>query len=106
MRARNKILLIGLAVATLGGGAVFPAPAQARATVVFAVTAPPPLRRELVPKPRRGHVWAPGHWVWARGHYVWRSGTWLRARRGYVYVAPRWDRDGDRWRYHEGRWSH
>ncbi|WP_338034310.1 hypothetical protein [Komagataeibacter melaceti] len=39
---------------------------------------PPPPRYEVVPRPRRGYVWAPGRWVWYQRGYVWRRGGWRR----------------------------
>ena len=61
--------------------------------------APPPMRTEVIPAPRRGYVWVPGYWNW-RGHrHVWVSGVWVRERRGYVYQAHRWEQRGDGW-YH------
>jgi hypothetical protein len=30
----------------------------------------------------------------------------MHARHGYRYVEPRWERDGRRWRYYDGRWEH
>ncbi len=66
---------------------------------------PPPPRVEVVPAPRRGHVWVPGYWNW-RGHrHYWVGGTWVRERRGYVYHQPTWVHDGDRWRFNRGAWA-
>ena len=41
--------------------------------------APPAPRYEVVPPPRHGYVWAPGHWAPRGGGYVWIEGRW-RAR--------------------------
>ena len=73
--------------------------------VITVREAPPPLRAEVVPAPRRGYVWAPGYWNWQGRRHVWHSGTWVRARPGYVYSSPAWaERDG-RWEFHQGRWA-
>jgi hypothetical protein len=73
--------------------------------VITVREAPPPLRAEVVPAPRRGYAWTPGYWNWQGRHHVWHSGTWVRARPGYVYSAPSWaERDG-RWEFHQGRWA-
>ena len=73
--------------------------------VIAVREAPPPLRAEVVPAPRRGYVWAPGYWNWQGRHHVWHSGTWVRARPGYVYSSPNWvERDG-RWEFQQGRWA-
>lgn len=68
--------------------------------------APPPLRRELVPPPRRGFVWAPGHWTWsARARrYVWVQGRWIAVRPGWRYVPATWVRRRGTWVYVPGRW--
>ncbi|SFU51279.1 YXWGXW repeat-containing protein [Pseudoduganella namucuonensis] len=84
------------------------APAQALAQVDFSVVignAPPPLRHEVIPRPRPGYVWSPGYWDW-RGHrHVWVPGHYLRARPGYVYMQPQWiERDGQ-WYREGGRWD-
>ena len=67
--------------------------------------APPPPRFERVPPPRRGFVWAPGHYEWRGGRHVWVGGYWVRARPGYAYRAPAWRQDGGRWVYSAGRWD-
>jgi len=67
-------------------------------------TAPPPPRAEMVPGPRMGYVWNPGHWRWIRGRYVWVSGGWQRARPGRRWVPGHWMRHGRRWVWVEGRW--
>ena len=66
---------------------------------------PPPLRHEVVPPPRRGYVWVPGHWQW-RGHrHYWVPGHWIAGRPGYRYYGPSWaERDG-RWHYRPGYWG-
>ena len=66
---------------------------------------PPPPRAERVPAPRRGYVWAPGHWEWRGNHHEWVRGNWLRARPGYVYAQPTWQDQGGRWVYNPGRWD-
>ena len=73
--------------------------------VITVREAPPPMRAEVVPAPRRGYVWTPGYWNWQGRHHVWHNGTWVRARPGYVYAAPSWaERDG-RWEFRQGRWA-
>ena len=67
--------------------------------------APPPVRYEAVPAPRRGYVWAPGYWE-PRGHrHVWRAGHWVQNRPGYVYRQPAWVQHGNRWDYRASRWD-
>lgn len=87
-----------------------PAAAQASLSVGLTVGVPPPAPvYEVVPAPRAGFVWAPGVYLWEGGRHVWHAGHWIEERRGYRYVAPRWDRvmvEGrEHWAYHEGRWE-
>ena len=67
--------------------------------------APPPPRYEAIPRPRRGHVWVPGHWEWQGRRHVWMSGYWLQARPGYYYRAPHWEQRNGRWEMNDGRWD-
>ena len=75
------------------------------APVVVQYGPPPPPRHEVMPHPRRGMVWVPGHWEW-RGHrYVWLQGYWVKARPGYYYREPRWVEHGGRWEMRPGGWD-
>jgi WXXGXW repeat (2 copies) len=58
----KKLLIASMLVSSLGGIA-----AAAHADIVR--EAPPP-RNEVMPPPRHGYVWAPGHWEWRGHHYV------------------------------------
>ncbi|RYF78413.1 MAG: hypothetical protein EOO29_19610 [Comamonadaceae bacterium] len=106
----SKLSRITLSTATAAllslGGFALPTAAQAQPVINVQIgQAPPPARFERVPPPRRGQVWAPGHWEWQRGRHVWVRGTWIKARPGYAYRAPEWrERDG-RWEYNRGRWD-
>jgi len=80
--------------------------AQAEIHGVIAVReAPPPLRAEVMPAPRAGHVWVPGYWAWQGHRHVWHRGTWVRARPGFVYSSPSWTQRDGRWEFREGRWA-
>jgi hypothetical protein len=98
----RKLIIGCFAAAALGSVSV---PAAARSHVdVFVGFAPPPARFEVVPAPRGGFVWVPGHWGWVRGAYVWEAGHWIRHRPGYVYAPARWVFADGRWGYHRGAW--
>ena len=75
--------------------------------VISVQIGPPPLapRYEHVPPPRRGYVWAPGHWEARHGRYAWTNGTWMRERKGYAYHAPEWQQRGGHWEYQAGGWD-
>jgi hypothetical protein len=84
-------------------------PANAQVSITFG-SPPPPLRYEVVPAPRTGYVWAPGHYELIHDQYVWRSGEWMSHRAGYRYVQPTWERvyvaGREQWRYVPSRWDH
>jgi hypothetical protein len=66
--------------------------------------APPRPRHEIVPPPRAGFVWDPGHWRWVRGRYVWVGGRWTPARPGHRWVPGHWARTGRAWHWVPGGW--
>lgn len=87
------------------GGVLSATPAQARGgVVVYATSAPPPLRVERMPRPRAGYVWVGGNWGWSHGRYVWAPGYWSRARHGYRYEPARWEHGRRGWYRSGGRW--
>jgi len=87
---RNKTLMgAAFAAALLGFGAA----AQAQVTTI--TIAPPAPRHEVVPAPREGWVWAPGHYQWRHGEYLWTEGHWMRERSGYEFREPRWVQRGN-----------
>ena len=104
MKKVAVILATGFSALLPLGSVMVPTTAQAQPAIVIQ-TAPPPPRFERVPPPRRGYVWAPGHYEWRGGRHVWVRGDYVRARPGYAYRAPEWrERDG-RWEYARGRWD-
>lgn len=85
-----KKTLLGAVVAAGSLISLVPTAANAQYTAIVATTAPPPPIAESVPEPRRGYVWAPGHYEWRGNQYVWVRGHWLADRAGYEYREPRW----------------
>ena len=101
-----KRIFVAAAAIAIGTAAFIPA--QAFAQVDFNIVignAPPPLRYEAVPAPRRGYEWAPGYWNWNGRHHVWSQGHWEQARPGYVYQRPEWRQGGNEWRLNRGGWA-
>jgi hypothetical protein len=96
----KKILLASLIASSFAS-----VPLASYARTVIIREAPPPPREEVVPGPRRGHVWAPGHWAWRDGRHVWVSGHWLRERHGHRWVADNWVERNGRWAYNAGHWE-
>ena len=101
-----KHTLTFAALMTLGAAALAPLPSQAQNFSLVISNAPPAPRFETVPPARHGYVWAPGYWRWDGRRHVWVGGTWIRARPGYRYVQPRWERGprGD-WHMRPYRWD-
>ncbi|MFA1686639.1 hypothetical protein [Achromobacter dolens] len=105
MKSLVKAAMTAGAAAVLSLGALA-VPGVAQAGVAISIdVAPPPPRVEVVPPPRVGYVWAPGHWEWAGGRHAWIEGAWLPARPGYVYHRPEWRQRHGHWVYYEGRWG-
>ena len=102
----KKFVVIAGAAAVLSFGTMtLPAAAQAQSIINVQYGPPPPARVEVVPGPRRGRIWSPGHYEW-RGHrHVWVRVVWLRARPGYAYRAPEWRENNGRWEYRRGAWD-
>lgn len=100
------VLSVGAATLLSLGAVAVPTTAQAQPVINVQIGhPPPPPRAERMPPPRRGFVWAPGHWEARRGQYVWAPGHWVKARPGYAYRAPEWRERGGRWEYNRGRWD-
>ncbi|PUA18176.1 YXWGXW repeat-containing protein [Glaciimonas sp. PCH181] len=98
--------IICVSLLSISAGLLAPI-SEAQAQVVVGVgVAPPPPRYEVIPPPRGGFVWAPGFWRWNGRRHVWVGGHYIRARPGYRYYEPRWER-GDRgdWRFRERGWE-
>lgn len=96
--------LLALLIAAAVGGITQSSLAGADVRI-FLNDAPPALRYEPVPQPRRGYTWAPGYWDSNRGRHAWRNGSWQRNRSGQYYVEPRWTQRDNRWELERGRWN-
>ncbi len=69
----------------------------------YPTAAPPPPRNESY-APRRGFVWVAGRWDWKDGKWDWVPGHMERERAGRQWRPGRWDRDGDHYRFTAGEW--
>jgi hypothetical protein len=99
-----RLLTSVLAAALTCAATLTAAPAFAQAVIV-APMAPPPPRVEVMPAPRAGYAWDPGHWRWAEGRYVWVGGHWQAVRVGHRWVPGHWVVRGPNWRWVEGHWA-
>lgn len=114
---RKSLIAAALAASALAGVATVAqaAPAVVAGTTpyttpygsapVYVQPAPPAPIYEVVPAPRAGFIWSPGHYVWDNGRYVWQGGQWLEARQGYGWQAAHWEQRADgSWQLVSGRW--
>lgn len=101
-----KRILCTAAAIVLSTAAFVPAQAVAQVGINIIIgNAPPPVRYEVVPAPRRGYEWAPGYWNWDGGRHQWARGHWERARSGQYYQRPEWQQNNDGWRLNRGGWQ-
>lgn len=78
------------------------------ATNTIVVTqAPPAIQQEVVlARPSSNHVWIPGYWTWRNERYEWMAGHWeLPPNASATWVNPRWEREGNAYRFYEGYWN-
>jgi hypothetical protein len=73
----------------------------------YRVPPPPPPRMAgaigFAPGP--GFVWIDGFYDLRGASWVWVSGYWTRPPHPRAtWVAPYWERQGNRYRFHRGRW--
>jgi hypothetical protein len=82
------------------------APAPVVSTTVVTQQAPPVVQQDVVlAQPSSQHVWVPGYWTWRNERYEWMAGHWeLPPRSGERWVAPRWEQQGNAYRFYEGYW--
>src|SRR5438105_2972991 len=98
---RNYVFAIVAASALMGLGSA----ARADSAIVVQVAPPAPMH-EVIPAPRHGYTWAPGHYAYRDGQYVWLSGHWMPERAGQVWREAHWrQRDDGSWVFVEGHWS-
>ena len=74
---KKLILAAGAATVLSLGAFTVPTVANAQPVINVQIGPPPPPRAERVPPPRRGYVWAPGHWEPRGKRHVWVAGKHL-----------------------------
>jgi hypothetical protein len=96
----SGILLAGSAMVACGGGY--------RNGYVAAVAPPPPAPYSMGAAgyaPGPGYVWVEGFWNLNEGRWGWVNGRWaVPPHRRSFWVADRWERHGNGWRYRRGHW--
>ena len=101
MKIRNTVGSIALATGLLGVatlGVAAPVEIEIR-------TAPPPDRVEVVPAPRTGFVYEPGHYVYDGEKYLWQEGKFFQEREGQRYVPHAFEKRGDLYYFRPGYWE-
>jgi WXXGXW repeat (2 copies) len=78
--------LVGLAIVVAAGFGSGLSTAEAQ--VIVGERAMPAPRVEVVPGPRAGYAWVPGHWTWRRGGWVWIRGHHVRGAAIVAMPAP------------------
>lgn len=92
---KKTFLSAALAASALMMG-MLPTAADAQLSIILQ-TAPPAPIYEVVPAPRPGYIWAPGHHQWHNNQYVWTTGQWYRERPGYDFRGAQWVERNGRW---------
>jgi hypothetical protein len=104
---KNRYLTLCMAMAI---PIAFAAPSRAqlpRLEVHVAQEAPPrPKHERRTARPDRDSVWVPGAWDWQGSQWTWVAGRWDRPEeRNARWVKPRYQHEGDAYRYEPGHWS-
>lgn len=77
----------------------------ARAHYVRGGPPPPPMVGVVGYAPAPGYVWIEGFYNLRGPRWVWAPGRWVRPpHRHAVWVQPRVERHGNRYRYYRGYW--
>jgi hypothetical protein len=73
---------------------------------VQATSEPPdPVYEEQTDSPNPGWVWVGGYWGWNGSDWGWNWGHWIEPVAGQFYIAPYYERVGDRVVYVHGYWG-
>ena len=101
MNLRKSIGTAALAVGLMGTASI----AAAAISEIEIRTAPPPPRVEVVPVPREGFIYEPGHYSYDGEKYVWADGRFIQQREGRTYTPYALERRGDNWYFRPGYWD-
>ncbi len=86
-----------------------PAPVPATSTTIITQSAPPAPQQEVILARPAGYseqyVWLNGYWTWRNERYEWMAGHWeLPPSGASIWSAPRWEQEGNSYRFYEGYW--
>lgn len=98
-------LVASLALASSAMAAPVASAEEDPVVLITRVQPPGEARQEPEQKPKKGHVWSPGFWMWNGVEHKWIPGEWLKERSGMKYQPPRWQNAGERWQFSVGHWT-
>ena len=82
-----------------------PAYAEQPQYVIVREAPPPIIVEHRPPPPGPGHIWIDGYWNWSGQRYAWQGGHYaVPPRERAVWVAPRYERHEQGYRYTPGQW--
>ena len=97
----RRVITAGAAVVLLGLGI---GTAVAQPPIPYGPVPPP--REEVVPPPRSGYYWEPGHWHWNGYRYVWIGGRYIGGPpRPGQYIPGHWQWNGRRYIWLPAHWG-
>jgi hypothetical protein len=75
-------------------------------TVVVTQAPPAAPQEPILERPSAQHVWIPGYYTYRDNRYVWISGRWeIPPRADAKWIAPRWEKESNGYRFYEGHWD-
>lgn len=81
--------------------------ASATATVTTSSTEvyqePPAPQAEAIIE-RKGYFWVAGRWEWRANQWSWLGGRWEKERETEAWERGHWDKRGNAWHWTEGHW--
>lgn len=79
-------------------------------STVIVTQAPPAPQTVAIARPERpssNHVWLEGYWTWRNSRYEWMPAHWAQPpSSSAVWVAPRYEPEGNSYRFYEGYWKY
>lgn len=102
MKVRNTVSALMLAFGVTGAASL----ATAQVVVGYDIgVAPPASRVEVIPAPREGYVYEPGHFTWDGTQWLWTEGHYIEQRPGYLWRPYVFERRGETYFYRPGFWD-
>lgn len=106
--ARRPIIVQAPPATVIQSPSPAPEPTGHTTPAVVIMHDPPPSPRfeQPTPQPSPETTWIPGYWFYRDGEQQWVSGHWdTPPRVGAVWIAPRWEKQGDGYVFIQGYWQ-